>query len=154
MTTQQHIARHLREFIKGKNWTWVWFDEVLQDVTWEEAVAKVDNFNTIAVLVFHMNYYTRFQIRVFNGGGLEGWDRDAFRAPDVRSAADWEQLLQATRRDTETLATLVEQMPAEQLDMIFLEERYGSFYRNLHGNIEHMHYHLGQIVLLKKQIRS
>jgi hypothetical protein len=58
------------------------------------------------------------------------------------------------KRDTEELAWLIEQLPDEQLETTFLEARYGSLYRNLHGNIEHLHYHLGQIVLLKKWIRA
>jgi hypothetical protein len=31
-----------------------------------------------------------------------------------------------------------------------VEEKYGSVLRNIMGVIEHTHYHLGQIVLLKK----
>jgi hypothetical protein len=29
-------------------------------------------------------------------------------------------------------------------------EKYGNYYRNIHGIIEHIHYHLGQIVLIEK----
>jgi hypothetical protein len=49
---------------------------------------------------------------------------------------------------------MIEGFSDERLEEIFLEKRYGSIYRNLHGNMEHMHYHLGQIVLLKKMIRE
>ena len=31
-------------------------------------------------------------------------------------------------------------------------EKYGNYFRNLTGIIEHLHYHLGQIVLIKKLI--
>ena len=30
------------------------------------------------------------------------------------------------------------------------DEKYGNYYRNVHGIIEHSHYHLGQILLVKK----
>jgi len=35
-----------------------------------------------------------------------------------------------------------------------MEEKYGNYYRNFHGIIEHCHYHLGQIVLIKKMLLS
>jgi len=45
---------------------------------------------------------------------------------------------------------LIEQLPEAKLGEIFSEEKYGTYYRNIHGIIEHTHYHLGQIVLIKK----
>jgi len=41
-------------------------------------------------------------------------------------------------------------MPENQLWTPFTEEKYGSYFRNLIGMIEHSHYHLGQIVLCKR----
>jgi len=154
MTTAAHIAQHFREFYKGRNWTWVWFEEVVQDITWEEATQKVGSLNTIAVLVYHMHYYLRLQSHVLNGGSMEGYDMDPFNAPPVRSASDWEAILANVYTEGEAFAMMVEGFSAEKLEETFLEKRYVSIYRNLHGNIEHMHYHLGQIVLLKKMIRE
>lgn len=154
MTTAAHIAQHFREFYKGRNWTWVWFEEVIQDITWKEATQKVGSFNSIAVLVYHMHYYVRLQSHVLNGGSMDGYDKDPFNAPAVRSAKDWKALLANVYAEGEAFAKAVEGFSNERLEETFLEKRYGSIYRNLHGNIEHMHYHLGQIVLLKKMIRE
>lgn len=154
MTNAAHIARHFRQFYHGKNWTWVWFEEVMKDVDWELATRQVGTFNTIAVLVYHMNYYVRLQLHVLKGGSMKGYDMDPFHAPEVKGAADWNSLLQSVYTDGEALAALVEGMADEDLEKTFLAEQYGSVYRNLHGNIEHMHYHLGQIVLLKKWMET
>lgn len=154
MTTAAHIAQHFREFYKGRNWTWVWFEDVIKDITWQEANQQMESFNTIAVLVYHMHYYVRLQSHVLNGGSMEGYDKDPFNAPPVRSAADWEAVLENVYAEGEAFALMIEKFSDEKLEEIFLEKRYGSIYRNLHGNIEHMHYHLGQIVLLKKMIRQ
>ena len=43
-------------------------------------------------------------------------------------------------------------MPEERFFEDMADPKYGSWYRNIHGIIEHAHYHLGQIVLLKKLI--
>lgn len=65
---------------------------------------------------------------------------------------DWENMLQKIWTDAETLGQLVAQMPDEKLWTDFKDNKYGNYYRNLHGIIEHAHYHLGQIVLLKKLV--
>jgi hypothetical protein len=44
----------------------------------------------------------------------------------------------------------VEQLPSIQLWETFTDEKYGTYYSNLQGIIEHIHYHLGQIVVIKK----
>jgi len=41
-------------------------------------------------------------------------------------------------------------LPESKLSETFLDEKYGNYYRNIHGIIEHTHYHLAQIVLIKK----
>jgi hypothetical protein len=49
---------------------------------------------------------------------------------------------------------MIEQLPETKLWEDFWGEKYGNFYRNFHGIIEHGHYHLGQIVLIKKIIQQ
>ena len=34
----------------------------------------------------------------------------------------------------------------------FVDEKYGTFQRNIEAMIEHSYYHLGQIVLIKKML--
>jgi hypothetical protein len=58
-----------------------------------------------------------------------------------------------TWADAEAFAGFIEQMPESRL-WENISEKYGSFYRNIQGVIEHNHYHLGQIVILKKIIRA
>jgi hypothetical protein len=58
--------------------------------------------------------------------------------------------LNKTWEEAENFATLIEQLPESRLWETFTDEKYGHYYRNIHGIIEHTHYHLGQIVLIKK----
>ena len=44
----------------------------------------------------------------------------------------------------------IEEMTEDALDDIFVDEKYGSYARNIEGVIEHSYYHLGQISLIKK----
>ena len=65
-------------------------------------------------------------------------------------AADWDNLLDKTWTEAENFAILIEQLPEQTLWEPFTDEKYGNYYRNIQGIIEHTHYHLGQIVLIKK----
>ena len=56
--------------------------------------------------------------------------------------------------NSEKLATHIEKMAANQLDEPFVNEKYGTYRRNIEAMIEHSYYHLGQISLLKKMIQS
>jgi hypothetical protein len=144
------IAKQFRDVHFGGNWTAVNLKNTLKDVTWQQATTQVFSMNTIVTLIYHMNYYTRLVTKVLNGGPLDGKDEYSFQHPPVVSAEDWEKLLSETWELAENFAALIETLPAEKLAEIFVLEKYGTYYRNLHGIIEHMHYHLGQIVLIKK----
>jgi len=148
------IARHFREIHFGKNWTWVNLKDSLEDVTWQEAVTQVYSCNTIAALLYHINYYVNAALNVLKGGPLTSSDQYSFNHPPVQSQDDWQTMQDKAWREAEEFAELVAQMPEEKLFEIFNDEKYGSYYRNIHGIIEHAHYHLGQIVLLKKIIRQ
>ena len=150
MNLTAQIAKHLREVYFGGNWTWVNFKESLEGVTWQQATTKVHSFNTIAALVFHTNYYVSAVLKVLQGEALHSSDKYSFDLPPILSQHDWEKLLDKTWTEAETFAGLVEQLPEDKLWETFSEEKYGNYYRNLHGVIEHCHYHLGQIVLIKK----
>jgi uncharacterized damage-inducible protein DinB len=124
----------------------------LKGVTWQQATTKVDGFNTIAALVYHIHYYVRSVLEVLEGKPLNAKDAYSLDCPAIDCQKDWENLLDKTRTDAEKFADLVAKLPESKLWETFSEEKYGNYYRNLHGIIEHTHYHLGQIVLLKKML--
>jgi uncharacterized damage-inducible protein DinB len=150
MSLTKQIAQHFRDVHSGGNWTSVNMKDTLADVTWQQATTKVYSFNTIATLAYHVNYYVSAVLKVLQGGALEAKDAYSFSHPPITSQEDWQQLLNRVWQEAEDFALLVEQLPEEKLWEDFTDKKYGNYYRNLHGIIEHMHYHLGQIVLIKK----
>ena len=150
MNLSSQIAKHFREVHFGGNWTSVNLKETLADVTWQQATKKLYSLNTIATLVFHTNYYVTVVSKVLQGEPLNAKDKYSFEHTPILSQENWDSLLSKTWRDAENFASLIEQLPDDILEENFSDEKYGSYYRNLHGIIEHMHYHLGQIVLIKK----
>ncbi|THU38104.1 DinB family protein [Niastella caeni] len=152
MNLPQQIATHFRTFYAGGNWTDVNLKDSLAGVDWELATTQIYSCNTIATLVFHMNYYVSRVLKVFQGQPLDAHDNNAFDLPPINSEEEWESLRDKAFADAEAFANLIEQLPESKFEEIFVKEKYGNYYRNIHGIIEHNHYHLGQIVLLKKII--
>ena len=148
----KQITKHTREVYFGGNWTCSNLKDNLADVTWQQATTEVYSFNTIAALVYHINYFVGAALQVLQGEPLTANDKYSFDHPPIRSQQDWENLLDKTWADAEHFASLVEQLPESRLWEDFSEGKYGNYYRNIHGIIEHAHYHLGQIVLIKKII--
>ena len=150
MNLTAQIAKHFKDVHFGGNWTSVNLKETLADVTWQQATTKIYSLNTIATLVFHINYYVSAVTKVLQGEPLTAHDRYSFDLPPIQNHDDWEKLLNKTWSDAEKFVQLIEQLPEGRLGEVFSDEKYGTYYRNIHGIIEHTHYHLGQIVLIKK----
>lgn len=150
MEITKQIAKQLRDTYFGGNWTWVNFKETLDGITLAKATEKVHDFNTIAALLYHMDYYAVGVTEFLNGNHLKTKDKLSWETPEFHSEEEWQNFLANFFIHAENLAKAIEKFPQEKLDEIFHEEIYGNYYRNLHGIIEHCHYHLGQIVLIKK----
>lgn len=154
MTITQQTAKHLREVHFGGNWTTTNLKDVLVDVTWKEATTQIDNFNSIATLTFHTTYYISALLDVLEGKSLNAKDELSFLCPLITNESDWKSLQDKAWDNAEKAASLIEKLVVEQLEVDFTDKKYGSFYRNIHGIIEHLHYHLGQIVILKRMIQK
>ena len=144
------ISKNLREVFFGGNWTDVNLKESLSGVTWQEATKKAGSLNTISALVYHINYYVSVALKVLQGGPLDAHDKYSFDCPPILSQADWDKLLSKFFTDAENLAASIETLPESKLWEDFTDNKHGNYFRNLNGIIEHTHYHLGQIVLIKK----
>lgn len=152
MELPKQIARHFREVYFGGNWTGSNLTDNLKGVSWQQAITKVYTLNTIATLVFHTGYYVSAVLKVFHGEFLDAHDKFSFDLPPINSEEDWERLKKKTFDEAEELASLIEQLPEAKLYENLADEKYGNYYRNVNGIINHTHYHLGQIALIKKLI--
>ncbi|PBI84425.1 hypothetical protein BSF41_41180 [Flavobacterium sp. ACN2] len=155
MKSTVEIANRFREVIL--NGTWIAntnFRDQLENLDWKIAVSPVQNLNTIAVLAQHIHYYINGINQVFKGGTLDIKDKFSFDFPSIHSQEQWNSFLTRFWNDAEEFASLVEQMPVGKLDEGFVEVQYGTYKRNIEAMIEHSYYHLGQIVLIKKQLNN
>lgn len=154
MEISARLACHIREFNTGGNMTWSNVSDVLADVTWQEATYELEGFNTIAKLVYHIQYYMEGVSEVFAGGELSIRDKYSFDCPAFDDAASWENFKQRVLKIGELFADRVAAYPNASWEEDFTDVRYGVYFRNIIGLLEHSYYHLGQIVIIKKILRS
>ena len=155
MESSKHLAIRFKEVLL--NGTWIAntnYQNILSDITWQQATQKIKSLNSIYALTFHINYYLAGILQVFKGGNLEIKDKFSFDCPKLQSQKDWNHLLAELKSNAEEFAQLIEFMTEEQLDAEFVDKKYGSYRRNIEGTIEHCYYHLGQISLIKKLIQE
>ena len=145
MNTTQQLAKHCRDVHFGGNWTFVNLKDTLADITWQEATTQYQDSNTIATLLFHINYYINPVARVLQGEPLNASDKFSFDCPTITSQEEWEHLVQKALDEAEQFANEIEKLEESKLFEVFSDEKYGNYFRNLLGIIEHTHYHLGQI---------
>jgi len=152
MDLPHQIATHLRQVYFGGNWTSVNLQATLQDVSLSQATHSVGGSHSILALVYHLGYFVREVSKVLQGQPLAAKDAHSFDHPAIATEEAWQEFLGQTWAEAETFAQLIEQLPETRLEEVFVAEKYGTYYANLHGIIEHIHYHLGQMVLLKRLI--
>lgn len=151
MGRPQQIANRIREVIL--HGTWIAntnYQDQLSRVTWQESIRKISDLNTMAALTYHINYYIAGVLNVLEGGGLDIHDKYSFDLPPIASQEEWDTLRTSLFENAAKFADKVEALTEQQLDSTFVDEKYGTYERNIEAIIEHSYYHLGQISLIRK----
>lgn len=153
MSTSNPIASRFREVIFNGKWVaYTNYKDQLSQVSLKEAIHKVSKLNTLAALTFHIQYYITGVLNVLEGGKLEIRDKFSFDLPPIETEDDWEKLKNKLFSNAEKFADYLDSFPEEKWEEAFVEEKYGTYRRNIDGMIEHCYYHLGQISIIRKMI--
>ena len=147
------LANRLREVLLNGKWIAnTNFKEQLEGLDMKLAITRVGELHTIAELVFHINYYLAGLLDVFRGGQLLIRDKFSFELPEIKTDEDWGRLKETFIANALAFSDAVEIMEDAKLDQPFVDEKYGTYLRNIEGVIEHSYYHLGQAVLIRKAL--
>jgi hypothetical protein len=80
------LAHRLKEVLLSGKWIAnTNFNEQITSINWEQAIERVGNLNSIALLTFHINYYIKGLVNLFEGGKLEIKDKFSFDMPEITS---------------------------------------------------------------------
>jgi uncharacterized damage-inducible protein DinB len=155
MTRNLTISSRLREvFLNGRWIANTNYKEQIQNINWRQATQKIEHLNTIAALIYHINYYLVGLLSAFENGKLEINDKYSFDLPPINTEHEWNQMVDDFLNNCEKFSDKVELMEDRNFDQPFIDKKYGTCLRNIEGVIEHSYYHLGQIALIKKMIQQ
>lgn len=150
MKLTEAIAQHFYEVNYGGNWTDAAVKDALKDITYEQATKKIGSANTIALLLFHMDFYNMV---VYDRlvGNKRSFQHEESLQPDIKNEKEWQQLQQTYFDNVDRIHKAI---LAFDESLLFEVKTKNTPYKNLHGLVEHIHYHLGQINILKRIIAS
>ncbi len=154
MTISQQIAQHLFDVHEGDNWTDVNIKNTLNNVLCPQAIAiTAASKNSIAALLYHICFYTNIVHQRLRGIDPFINDKNGFDHPEIRNEADWQGIINQCFQAASSLEESLQNYPDDKLFMPLFENR-PTAYKAMHGLIEHTHYHLGQIVLIKHLVQQ
>lgn len=151
MDTVITLTNRLKEVLIDGQWvSGTNFKKEIENMSWQNATTPVADLNSVAAIVWHIEYYLKGVNNVLEGGTLDIKDKFSFDTPDFKSQTDWENLKVSFYKTCNTYIRLVTKLSKDQLNAPFVDEKYGNYHQNINAMIEHCYYHLGQIVLIKK----
>ncbi len=145
----KRLASQLRRSYEGQAWHGPSLQELLKDVTPEQASAKpIPGAHSIFELVLHITAWAREALAVVEGKKYETLKGEA-DWPSVDGT--WQAALDDLGSVTKGLVAAVREMPDEKLNEPAGGAEY-NFYFLLHGLTQHNLYHAGQIAILKRAL--
>ncbi len=149
------IAQHLKQVYEGDNWTDVSIEASIKDIDWKQAQQQTEaSPNTIASLIHHLLYWNGIIMQRMKGETPVIPAENGYDVPFLNSDEEWNVLKEKTHQSFKTLAEAIKNFPEEKLTGNYSPAIPSTYYRNFQGIIEHAHYHLGQIVVLKNLIEG
>jgi uncharacterized damage-inducible protein DinB len=151
METCEHIADLLERTFDGEAWHGDSITRILQGITSEKALQKpIRNVHSIWEIVLHMIAWEHVVVTCLQGETYEGV-QDEQDWPPVKETDQeaWQSALKRLAETTSKLKELMLSFPEAKLHEK-VPGRNFTFYRLLHGMIQHNLYHGGQIAMLKK----
>lgn len=155
MSEIERIVKLLKQAFQGRAWHGPGLTEVLDGVDAACASARpIPTAHTIWELILHLIYtQERVLERLTRTGGH--WDADAAFPPMPKETTDaaWNETLASLKANEQRIRIAVANFPIEHLDEALFKGS-GRAYTNIHGYMDHLIYHAGQIALLKRAVKG
>jgi hypothetical protein len=94
MSRSELLSNRIREVLLDGHWIAnTNYKEQIQSVDWTQATRKVESLNSIAALLFHINYYLSGILKAFETSRLDISDKYSFDLPHILSQDSWQKLV-------------------------------------------------------------
>lgn len=154
MTEIERIEAQLKRSLEGGAWHGPALEELLIDVTAEQAAAKpAPSVHSICEIVLHITSTERLVCERLQGKPTVLPAEEDWPPITDQSEAAWTGTKLGLREINERLRKAVRLLDERRLEDPIVEG-FSSIYVTLHGTVQHNLYHAGQIALLKKSFRK
>jgi uncharacterized damage-inducible protein DinB len=145
------LSNHIKRTVTGPMWHGAALDELLKDVTPEQAAARpIAGAHSIWEIVLHVTAWTEIaRARLSGERTADPTAAEDWPPAGATGAAQWQAALERLRQGHRALATDVRRLDEAAIDAAIPGLGY-TVSNLLHGVIEHGTYHGGQIALLKR----
>jgi uncharacterized damage-inducible protein DinB len=154
MKEAERIGGQLERALYGEAWHGPSVREILEGLTAEEAAARpLPATHSIWEIALHLAAWGEIVRRRLAGEGVSkiSPEQDWPKTGETSEAA-WKRASEKLLRAHAELAEVIRQLPEARLEEAAPEHDY-SVYVMLHGVVEHLLYHAGQMAILKKAAR-
>lgn len=142
------IIKLLKNAHSGNCWTGDNYDTILRQISPQLINTSVKGFNnTIHQLVYHLLATDKLIINRIDRNQIELKDDENWPSAKKLESISWEETLQLKNEVLNQLINKLETLDDNRLDESPYQG-YSTYYVQLHGLIEHLHYHMGQIRLI------
>ena len=152
MTEIERIEDQLRRAFEGEAWHGPSLQELLADVTADQAAARpLAQAHSIWEIVLHLAAWDGVVRRRLEGESIDNPDEGDWPPVKERREGAWRNTLELMKNNHTELCLTISRLPSSRLDEPLAGSKWTA-YITLHGSIQHYLYHAGQIALLKKQV--
>jgi uncharacterized damage-inducible protein DinB len=154
MTEMERVLDQHHRSWDGDAWHGPSLREVLRDISASQASARpLAGAHTIAEIVQHLSYWRWAAIERVNGVLVSPEHDEQWPPMRDNSEAAWQEALALLESRHQALMHTLRNLSDEQLAQPIAGRNY-NLYVQLHGNLQHDIYHIGQIALLKRAVRA
>ena len=153
MNEAQRIQALFTDLYHGHPWIDVTLEDTLSRITAEQANQRpLKNGNTIWEIVNHIIAWRENVLKRVQGEVLETPSNNYIEKVEDVSGEAWQQTLESLETTQKQWLYFLSTFPEADFEKEYSVNKH-SYYKHIHGIIQHDAYHLGQIVLLVKMVK-
>ncbi len=152
MKENLRISEMVNDLHDGHPWIDVTFQDTLKFISAADASKNIPGCNSIWQLLEHIINWRKLNRERLQGMQIPSPGHNFILPVENASEQNWKDLLNRFNESQKEWNEFVLSLSDEDLDRIN-ETNKMSYYKQVHGILQHDAYHLGQIVLLAKLIK-
>ncbi|MEO6732623.1 MAG: DinB family protein [Ferruginibacter sp.] len=151
MKETNRIEELIEDIYDGEPWLDVTLAGTLKNISASDAAKKVAlHWNSIWEIVVHIIAWRQTQLKRVQGNFIPSPPDNYFEPVQDQSELAWQNMLKQLKDSQQQWLDFLQKMNDDDLNKTYAGN-HASYYKNIHGLIQHDAYHLGQIVLLAKK---